>query len=128
MVNNYNTYHTSIGRISIEPTLEHATSYGGILPLLDYIEKIQLNQQLEEHLTVEKQGGLFSLPKVAQAIILGRILGIERISHFEDLENETMLKRFFQWDKLPDHTTFYNDLQRFEKDEDLVGFKETNKS
>ncbi|MEI3613566.1 hypothetical protein [Pseudogracilibacillus sp. SO30301A] len=50
MVNNYNIFNTSIGRVTIEPTLEHATSYGGIFPL----------------------------PEVATALILGRVLGIER--------------------------------------------------
>lgn len=57
---------------------------------------------------------------------MGRLLGIERISHFEDIENETLLKRYFGWDKLPDYTTYYNDLQRFEKVEDVEGLKETN--
>ena len=35
MVTNYNTFDTSIGRLFIEPTLKHATAYGGIIPLLD---------------------------------------------------------------------------------------------
>src|SRR5699024_6355160 len=97
MVNNYNTFNTSIGRISIEPTLENATAYGGIIPLLDYIEKIQLTNHLEDYLSVSKQGGTFPLATVATALILGRLLGIERISHFEDIEEETLLKRFFGW-------------------------------
>lgn len=40
MVNNYTTFDTSIGKISIEPTLKHATAYGGIIPLLDYVKKL----------------------------------------------------------------------------------------
>lgn len=126
MVNNYNTYHTSIGRVSIEPTLEHATAYGGILPLLDYVRKIQLMDHLKDNLTVCKQGGKYPLHEVATALALGRVMGIERIYHFEDLEQETLLKRFFEWDKLPDYTTYYNDLQRFKTAEDVEGLKETN--
>src|SRR5690625_227708 len=126
MVNNYNTFNTSIGRISIEPTLENATAYGGIIPILDYIEKIQLTNHLENHLSVNKQGGTFPLSAVATALILGRLLGMERISHFEDIENETLLKCHFGWGKLPDYTTYYNDLQRFKKVEDVEGLKETN--
>src|SRR5699024_6368558 len=126
MVSNYNTFNTSIGRISIEPTLENATAYGGAIPLLDYIERIQLTDDLEEHLLVSKQGGTFPLNEVATALIIGRLLGIERISHFEEIEEETLLKRFFKWDKLPDYTTYYNDLQRFENLEDVEGLKETN--
>lgn len=127
MVNNYTTFNTSIGRISIEPTLEHATAYGGILPLLDYVQKIRLTDHLEDHLSVSKQGGTFALPDVLTTLILGRILGIERIYHFEDIEEETLLKRYFKWEKLPDYTTYYNDLQRFETAEDVEGLKETNK-
>ncbi|MEI3612725.1 hypothetical protein [Pseudogracilibacillus sp. SO30301A] len=36
------------------------------------------------------------------------------------------MKRFFKWEKLPDNTTYYNDLQRFETAEDVHGLKETN--
>lgn len=54
------------------------------------------------------------------------MLGIERILHFEGIENETLLKRYFGWTTLPDYTTYYNDLQRFEKVEDVEGLKETN--
>src|SRR5699024_2087131 len=124
---------------------------------------------LEELLPIRKQGGLFPLASVSTALILGRLIGIERISHFEDIENETLLKCFFcwdklhfnkvsfsissnceilsipitrlrmsavetqtllkcffGWDKLPDYTTYYNDLQRFEKVEDVEALKETN--
>ena len=126
MVNNYNTFDTSIGRISIESSLKHATAYGGIIPLLDYGKKIGLIDLLEKHITVSKQGGTYPLPEVATALILGRILGIERIHHFEEIEEETLLKRFFQWEKLPDYTTYYKDLQRFETAQDIEGFKEVN--
>ncbi|MEI3612726.1 hypothetical protein [Pseudogracilibacillus sp. SO30301A] len=68
--------------VTIEPTFEHATSYGGILPLLDYVKKIRLTDHLEDYLNVSKQGGIFPLPEVAIALILGRVLGIERIYHF----------------------------------------------
>ena len=127
MVNNYNTFNTSIGRISIDSTLENATAYGGIIPLLDYIEKIKVTEHLEDNLSVRKQGGIFPLSTVFTAMIIGRLLGIERISHFEDIENETLLKRFFEWVKLPDYTTYYNDLQRFKDAEAIKGLSETNK-
>lgn len=126
MVNYYNTYHTSIGKISIEPTLKHATAYGGIIPLLDYLEKILLTNHLETHLSVKKQGGIFSFASVMTTLILGRLLGLERVSHFEDIEQETLLKRYFKWEKLPDYTTYYHDLQRFHTVEDVEGLKQTN--
>ena len=127
-MNNYNTINTSIGRVSIEPTLEHATSYGGTLPLLDYLEKIKIKRLLEASLTLKKQNGTFPLSDVSLALILGRLLGLERISHFEDIEEETMLKRFFKWSKLPDYTTYYNDLKRFKTKEDLEGLEDTNRA
>ncbi|MDC3418755.1 IS1380 family transposase [Aquibacillus salsiterrae] len=127
-MNNYNTFQTSIGSISIEPTLEHATSYGGIVPLLDYLEKIKIKRLLEASLSLKKQNGTFPLSDVSLALILGRLLGLERISHFEDIEEETLLKRFFKWGKLPDYTTYYNDLKRFKSEEDLTGFEVTNQA
>src|SRR5699024_10300111 len=112
-------------RLSIEPTLKHATAYGGIIPLLDYLKKIQLTDHLEELLPIRKRGGLFLLASVSTALMLGRLVGIERISRFEVIENDTLLKCFFGWDKLPDYTTYYDDLQLFEKVEDVEALKET---
>jgi hypothetical protein len=97
------------------------------LPLLDYIEKVGLSHLLEEFLSVRKSGGIYPLAQVSLVLILGRLLGKERISHLEDIEDEILLKRFFGWRKLPDYTTYYNDLKRFQQTEDLIGFKETNK-
>ena len=126
MVNNYNTFDTSIWRISIEASLENATAYGGIIPLLDYVNKIKVTDYLGELLSIRKQDGDFRLSEVATVIIIGCLLGMERISHFEDLENEILLKRYFGWQKLPDYTTYYHDLQRFKKEEDIEGFRTTN--
>jgi len=64
----------SIGRITIESTLENATAYEGIIPLLDFIDKIQLTDHLEEYLSVSKQGGTFPLSLVITALVLGRLL------------------------------------------------------
>ncbi|MFZ3591938.1 transposase, partial [Bacillus sp. DJP31] len=96
------------------------------MPLLDYIKKVGLSHLLEELLSVRKSGGIYPLSQVSLALILGRLLGKERISHLEDIEDEIMLKRFFGWRKLPDYTTYYNELKRFQQKEDLIGFSETN--
>src|SRR5690625_2094155 len=126
MVINYNTFNTSIGRVTIEPSLKNATVFGGAIPLLDYMEKIEVTEILRKNLSVQKRGGKFPLADVATALIIGRLLGIERVYHFEGIENETLLKRFFGWDKLPDYTTYYNDLQRFENEKDIDGLQMTN--
>src|SRR5699024_8539133 len=81
---------------------------------------------LEGLLPIRKQGGLFPLASVSTALTLGRLIGVERISHFEDIENETWLKCFFGWDKLPDYTNYYDDLQLFENVEDVDALRETH--
>src|SRR5690625_188194 len=126
MVTNYNIYNTSIGRLSIDADLKNATAFGGAIPLLDYVEKIELIEHLKKNITVSKQGETYSLPEVMTALVLGRLFGIERVYHFEDLEHEALLKRFFHWNKLPDYTTYYHDLQRFQNDKDIEGLQATN--
>lgn len=54
-MNHYSTIKTSIGRVSIEPTMEHSTSYRGFLSLLDYISKIQLIHHLDEHFFIKNK-------------------------------------------------------------------------
>ena len=127
MVINYNIFNTSIGRVTIEPNLKNATVFGGAIPLLDYMEKIEVTEILRKNLSVQKRGGKFPLADVATTLIIGRLLGIDRIYHFEDIENEILLKRFFGWDKLPDYTTYYNDLQRFTSAKDSLGLMKSNK-
>src|SRR5690625_6511452 len=126
MVINYNIFNTSIGRVTIEPNLKNATVFGGAITILDYMEKSEVTEILRKNLSVQKRGGKFPLADVATALIIGRLLGIERVYHFEGIENETLLKRFFGWDKLPDYTTYYNDLQRFENEKDIDGLQMTN--
>src|SRR5690625_7482025 len=126
MVINYNIFNTSIGRVTIEPNLKNATVFGGAITILDYMEKSEVTEILRKNLSVQKRGGKFPLADVATALIIGRLLGIERIYHFEDIENEVLLKRFFGWDKLPDYTTYYNDLQRFQNDKDIGGLHATD--
>src|SRR5690625_2049137 len=110
MVINYNIINTSIGRVTIEPNLKNATVFGVVIPLLDYMVEIEVTEILRQNLSVQKRGGIFALADVATTLIIGWLLGIDRTYHFEDIENEILLKRFFGWDKLPDYTTYYNDL------------------
>src|SRR5690625_5070267 len=127
MVINYNIINTSIGRVTIEPNLKNATDFGGAIPLLDYMEKIEVTEILRKNLSVQKRGGKFPLAVVDTTLIIGRLLGIDRIYHFEYIENEILLNRFFGWDKLPDYTTYYNDLQRFTSAKDSLGLMKSNK-
>src|SRR5690625_7479917 len=113
MVFNYNTFNTSIGRVAIESTLKNATAFGGAIPLRDYMKKIEVTEILRRNLSVQKRGGKLPLADVATELLIGRLLGIERNYHFEDIENKVLLKRYFRWDKLTDYKTYYNYLQRF---------------
>lgn len=72
MVSNDNSFNMSIERVSIEPFLKHAIAYRGIIPLLDYLRKIQLTYYIENCLTLSKQGGIFSLADVVTVLFLGR--------------------------------------------------------
>src|SRR5690625_5893262 len=107
MVINYNTFNTSIGRVTIEPSLKNATVFGGAIPLLDYMKKIEVIEILRKNLSVQKRGGKFPLADVATALIIGRFLGIERIYHFEYIEYEVLFKCFFRLDMITVYIYYY---------------------
>lgn len=54
----------------------------------------------------------FQMDDVALTFVLGSLLGQERIFHFEDIEQDPLLKLKLDLPKLPDTTLAYKDLKR----------------
>ena len=49
---------------------------------------------------------------IALTVVLGSLLGQERIFHFEDIEQDPLLRLKLDLPKLPDTTLLYKDLKR----------------
>jgi hypothetical protein len=94
--------------------LEGATPFGGSNLLIDYGTHLGLWDALRDALQpVEKRpNARFRLADTAAVLLVGRILGLERISAFDLIEEDSLLRLKFGLPKLPDYTLLYKDLAR----------------
>jgi len=128
MVNDKRKLSTSKA-LHTEFSLPNATLFGGALPMLDYIKKLELEKQFTTALNFSKAPhATYSLPQICVTQIVGRLLGKERICHFEEIEQDTFLARELglSGGKLPDTTILYKDLDRFDSQEKIDGLKKVN--
>ncbi|SMF64274.1 hypothetical protein SAMN02744102_04330, partial [Paenibacillus barengoltzii] len=73
---------TSVGKIKTEFSLENATSFGGVKIFLEYLEKIKLSQALRGLSCVKARNSLFPVYRILLYLIVGWMLGCERLFHF----------------------------------------------
>jgi hypothetical protein len=114
--------HTSpsIGNRKITETftLHRATRYGGFNVLSDFVREKGIDQALEEAFGQEKAPWAeYTWPETLRHLLDGYLLGLERIWHFEELEEEPMLCAKRGRRKLPDYTLLYRELARFDTQE-----------
>jgi hypothetical protein len=102
---------TSVGKIKTEFSLENATSFGGVKIFLEYLEKIRLSQALRGLSCVKAHNSLFPVYRILLYLIVGWMLGCERLFHFRKLQHDSLLKRFLGG-RCPHHTLLYKELIR----------------
>jgi hypothetical protein len=128
MVNGKRNLSTS-KEVRVEFSLPNATLFGGALPMLTYMKKLKLVERFASALTFAKgPTSTYTLPQICVTQVTGRLLGKERIAHFEEMEQDKFLAKEIglSVDKLPDTTTLYNDLDRFDTKEKIDMLKHVN--
>jgi Transposase DDE domain group 1 len=96
-------------------TLHRATRYGGFNALSDFVAAQGIDRALANAFGQDKAPwATYSLPETLRHLLDGYLLGVERVWHFADLEQEPLLCVKRDRDRLPDHTLLYRELARFE--------------
>jgi len=105
--------------------LPGATALGGLNQLAGFIRKLGVDEKLRQrfHL-VKERWAIWRLDRVLRILLDAWFAGIERLYHYEDLETDPMLCALHGVDRLPDLTTVYKDLRRFEAAEVLRSLME----
>lgn len=128
MVNSKRNLSTS-KEVQADFSLPNATLFGGALPILNYIKNLKLAERFANAFSFAKgPTSIYTLPQVCVTQVIGRLLGKERIAHFEEIEQDKFLAKEIglSVDKLPDTTTLYNDLDRFDTKEKIEMLKQVN--
>jgi hypothetical protein len=92
--------------------LSAATSFGGATNLIDFVLGTGMDREFWVNELQKGTNAQFHMNDIALTVILGSLLGQERIFHFEDIEQDPLLKLKLDLPKLPDMTLLYKDLKR----------------
>ena len=96
-------------------TLRRATRYGGFNALSDFVGAQGIDRALTTTFGADKAPwATYSLPETLPHLLDGYLLGLERIWHFAELEQEPLLCVKRGRDRLPDFTLLYRELARFD--------------
>jgi Transposase DDE domain group 1 len=86
------------------------TAYGGLLPVVTMLEKLQFQQLIEEHVTIRRVTSSMPGFRFVLAMILGLYVGFSRLNHLQFLQREPMLTGILEVDTLPVQSTFWRFL------------------
>lgn len=107
-------FTTIFSKIKTEFSLQNATSFGGAKIFLEYLEKIKLAESLRVLSCTKASNSLFPVFRILLYLIVGWMLGCERIFHFRKLQHDSLLKRFLGG-RCPHHSLLYKELLRLSK-------------
>jgi hypothetical protein len=120
-LNNHNISRLSCTSIKEDFSLKNSTHYGGANLLLDYtLRKLKLPEIFSDQLTISKKpNAIYPLADTMTTYVLSNTLGLGRIFHMEQLENDPLLLAKTGLPKLPDYTLYYDELDRFQNESDI---------
>jgi len=102
---------TLVSKIKSEFSLHNATSFGGVKVFLEYLEKIKLAEVMRSLSGSKSHNSIFPIHRILLYLIIGWMLGCERIFHFRKLQNDALLNRFLGG-RCPHHSLLYKELGR----------------
>jgi Transposase DDE domain group 1 len=86
------------------------TAYGGLLPVATMLEKLQFQQLIEEHVTIQRLTTSMPGFRFVLAMVLALYVGFARLHHLQFLEREPMLTGILEVSELPVQSTFWRFL------------------
>lgn len=113
---------TSISKLKTEFSLQNATSVGGSKILLEYLEKIKFPDALRRLMCTKQSNSLFPLHRILLYLIVGWILGCERLFHFRQFQHDSLIRRFLGG-RCPHHSLLYKELERLSKTRPTLTFE-----
>ena len=95
--------------------LERATALGGLNSLHRFLRRYDLGGELRRRFGRAKAAWAnWPLDRVLGVLLDLAFAGVERLYHYAELEREPLLCTLHRSERLPDLTTLYRDLRRFE--------------
>jgi hypothetical protein len=77
------------------------TAYGGLLPVVTMLEKLQFQELIEQHVTIKRLTTSMPGFRFVLAMILALYVGFSRLNHLQFLGREPMLTGILEVGELP---------------------------
>src|SRR5438105_4194666 len=86
------------------------TAYGGLLPVVTMLEKLQFRELIEQHVTIQRLTTSMPGFRFVLAMVLALYVGFSRLNHLQFLGREPMLTGILEVTELPVQSTFWRFL------------------
>jgi Transposase DDE domain group 1 len=86
------------------------TAYGGLLPVVTMLEKLQFRELIEQHVGIKRLTTSMPGYRFLLAMMLALYVGFSRLNHLQFLEREPMLTGILEVKELPVQSTFWRFL------------------
>ena len=104
--------HRKSCKIHTRFDLQSTTAYGGSSSLIDFVLGTGIDKFFQVAGLRKRKDAKFHTEDIVLTMVLGSLLGQERIFHFEDIEQDPLLRLKLNLPKLPDTTLLYKELPR----------------
>lgn len=108
--------------------LPGVTAVGGANLLIDFERReLQLRRHLEALPIRKAEWATTTVGQDLECLIVGYSLGMERISHMDEWEQDPLLRLKLGLQKLPQHCTLYRTLERFDSQQAVASLAKVNR-
>lgn len=91
-------------------TGSNLTPYGGLLPVVTMLEKLEFQELIEQHVTIKRLTTSMPGFRFVLAMVLALYVGWSRWNHLQFLQREPMLTGILGVEQLPVQSTFWRFL------------------
>lgn len=105
-------FTTPITSLKTEFSMENATNVAGSKVILAFLETIGLYPSLQKLGLAKAANALFPTSRIFQYLIIGWLLGCERLFHFSSLQGDALLQHALGG-RLPHHSLLSKEMLRF---------------
>jgi hypothetical protein len=89
------------------------TPYGGLLPVVRLLERLEFRRLIEERLTMKREPVAMSMYEFVLAILIALYIGFDRLSHLTFLAKDAVITGILGVVALPVQSTFWRFLNAF---------------
>lgn len=110
---------TKITSLKTEFSMRNATNFAGSKVILTFLETIRFKQALRTLGLSKATNAIFPTHRILQYLIIGWLLGCERLFHFRSLQGDALVAHALGG-RVPHHTLLNKDLLRLGKAHDQL--------